>query len=124
MTTKQIEDKELETIDMKKEEVLEEVGVEKITLRKPVEFDGKTHRQLKLRLDDLTGVDIEDAEVQFMSMNPQVAATTPLKEMSKGFLSIVAAKSMGMPVEFVRRLSAPDYSKVTTTVQIFLMSGD
>lgn len=119
-----VENKELATIDMKKDEVLEEEGVEKIKLKKPIEFDGETYRSLKLRLDDLTGADIEDAEVQFMSMNPQVAATTPLKEMSKGFLSIVAAKAMGKPVEFVKRLSAPDYSKVTTQVQIFLMSGE
>lgn len=115
--------KEHQIIGMEKEtEVLEEPGVKKITLKKPVDFDGKTHRSVKLRLDDLTGADIEAAEIQFMSLSPDVAATTPLKEMSKGFLSIVAAKAMGKPVEFVKRLSAPDYSKVTTTVQIFLMS--
>lgn len=107
-----------------KEEVLDEPGVDKITLKNPFEYEGETYRSLKLRLGDLTGADIEDAEVQFTSMNPQMAATTPLKEMSKGFLSIVAAKSMGKPVDFVRRLKAPDYSKVTTTVQVFLMTGD
>lgn len=106
-----------------KEEVLEETGVEKIMLKKPLEYEGETYRTLKLRLDDLTGADIESAEIQFMSMNPEVAASTPLKELSKGFLSIIAAKSMGKPVEFMKRLSAPDYSIITTKVQVFLMTG-
>ncbi|ARD47573.1 phage tail assembly protein [Sporosarcina sp. P33] len=117
------ENKELPTIDMT-QEVLEEDGVEKVKLKRPVDFEGQTYRSVKLRLENLTGADIEAAEVQFMASNPEIAATTPLKEMSKGFLSIVAAKAMGKPVEFVKKLSAPDYSRVTTKVQIFLMSGE
>lgn len=112
-------------IDQKadKPEVIEEPGVTKIKLKKPINFEGNEYRSLKLRLDDLTGADIEAAEIQFIGTSP-TASVTPLKELSKGFLSIVAAKSLGLPVEFMKQLSAPDYSQVTTKVQIFLMSGE
>lgn len=95
-----------------------------IAFNKPVSFDGQTINGISLDLENLTGEDIEKAEVQFVIGNPQIAAQTPLKEMSKGFLSILAAKASKKPVELIRKLSAPDYAKVTTKVQIFLMSGN
>lgn len=113
---------ELEIIEAKSE-VIEEPGVEKVTLKTPITFEGTEYRFLKLRLGDLTGADIEAAEIEFMGSSPS-AGVTPLKEMSKGFLAIVAAKSLGLPVEFMKKLKAPDYSQVTTKVQIFLMSGE
>lgn len=95
-----------------------------VKLRKPITFDGKLIESISLDLDSLTGEDIEKAEVQFMTNNPSIAAQTPLKEMSKGFLSIVAAKAAKKPLEFIKKLSAPDYSQVTTQVQVFLMTGN
>ncbi len=91
---------------------------------KPTIFDNQTYDGISLNLNGLTGADLEKAEIQFINENPQIAAQTPLKEMSKGFLALVAAIAAKKPVEFFRKLSAADYAKVTTTVMTFLMSGD
>ena len=101
-----------------------ESNKEYIELKRPIQFDGKEVKDLTLDLYGLTGIDIEKAEIQFIANNPQMAAQTPLKEMSKGFLAIVAAMAAKKPVEFIRALSATDYANVTTRVQIFLIQGE
>ena len=115
---------ENETVITVEPEVIEMVDENLIKLNKAITFDGKLLKEVMLDLDNLTGEDIEKAEVQFVIDNPEIAAQTPLKEMSKGFLSIMAAKACKKPVEFMRMLSAPDFSKITTRVQIFLMRGN
>lgn len=95
-----------------------------IDLKRPAQFDGQTLKTIVLDFERLTGADIEEAEMQFTAENPQNAATTPLKEMSKAFCAIVAAKASKKPVEFIRNLGAADYAKVTTQVSVFLMSGE
>lgn len=95
-----------------------------ITFVKPFVFEGETFNSISLDFENLTGDDIEKAEHQFVAENPSVAAQTPLKEMSKGFLAIIAAKAAKKSVTFIRKLPAPDYSKVTTTTMAFLMKGE
>lgn len=95
-----------------------------IEFKKPFQFEGETHKGIALNLDGLTGADIEQAEVTFTNLNPQMAAQTPLKEMNKGFLAIIAARAAKKPIEFIKALPAAEYSKVTTKVQVFLMSGE
>lgn len=95
-----------------------------IDLKRPVQFDGQTITSIVLDFEGLTGVDIEQAEAQFTAENPQNAATTPVKEMSKGFQAIVAAKAAKKPVELIRQLAAPDYSKVTAQTMVFLLNGE
>lgn len=107
----------------KTNEVVEST-VTTIDLVKPIVFDGQTVDKVTLDFESLTGEDIEKAEHQFIAQNPQMAAQTPLKEMSKGFLAIVASKAAKKPVDFMRKLSAPDYAKVTTTTMVFLMKGE
>lgn len=95
-----------------------------IKLSKPIQFEGKEYTELVLDLDSITGNDIEQAENQFVAQNPQIAAQTALKELSKGFQAILAAKSAKVPVELIKSLPAKDYSKVTTKVQVFLLKED
>lgn len=95
-----------------------------IDLKRPVLFDGQPVTSIVLDFEGLTGADIEEAEVQFTAESPQNAATTPVKEMSKAFCAILAAKAAKKPVEFIRNLGAADYAKVTTQVTVFLMSGE
>lgn len=101
-----------------------EATVKTIDFVKPLVFEGETFNGISLDFESLTGNDIEKAEMQFISENPQIAAQTPLKEMSKSFLAIIAAKAAKKPVQLIRSLSAPDYSKVTTTTMAFLMKGE
>lgn len=96
----------------------------KITLSKPFTFEGKEYKELTLDLNSITGNDIETAEIQFIAQNPEVAAQTPLKELSKGFQAIIAAKAAKVPVELIKALPAADYSKVTMRVQVFLLKGE
>lgn len=95
-----------------------------VVFTKPFLFEGKEYPSLEFDLDSLSGEDIEAAEVQFFAKNPQIAAQTPLKEVSKGYLAILAAKAAKVPVELIRKLPAKEYSKVTIKVQAFLLKQD
>lgn len=95
-----------------------------VKFKKPFEYEGKSYDGIALDLDSLTGLDVEEAEVQFIAKNPGIAAQTPLKEMSKGFQAILAAKAAGVIPEFLSALPAGDYAKVTTKVQVFLLKAD
>lgn len=95
-----------------------------IKFKKPYNFEGKEYSEIDLNLDALTGTNIEEAEMQFTTQNPTVAVQTPLKEMSKGFQCVIAAKSSKQPVEFFKGLPARDYVKVTQRVQTFLLGGE
>ncbi|MCD5324778.1 MULTISPECIES: phage tail assembly protein [Pontibacillus] len=95
-----------------------------VTLKKPITFNNQEYRTLKLDLDKLTGQDIEDAELQYTVRNPDLSAQTPMKDLSKGFQAIVAAKAAGLPVDVIKSMSASDYGKVTRMVQVFLLKGD
>lgn len=106
-----------------KVEVIESAA-KTIDLKRPVQFDGQSLKRIVLDFESLTGADIEEAETQFTAENPQNAATTPVKEMSKAFCAIVAAKAAKKPVDLIRNLGAADYAKVTTQTTVFLMSGE
>ena len=92
-----------------------------IVFAKPFEFNGQKYEKIDLNLEDLTGAALEEAEVEFTIRNPQVAAQTFLKAMSTGYQAIVAAKAAGVNPEFIRSLPANEYTKVTATVQAFLL---
>lgn len=104
-------------------EVVEDgtMGTE-VKLKRPIVFDGETIEVLILNFESLTGADIEKAELQFIAENTQ-NAVVPLKEMSKPFLAIVAAKAAKVNVQLIRSLSASDYAKITTRTMTFLLAG-
>lgn len=104
-------------------EVMESTA-QTVKLKRPILFDGQTVESIVLDFESLTGADIEQAETQFTAENPQNAATTPMKEMSKGFQAIVAARAAKKPVALIRQLAAPDYSKVTAQTMLFLLNGE
>ncbi|WP_340741475.1 phage tail assembly protein [Sporosarcina sp. FSL K6-5500] len=114
----------------KKEKAVEEVEVMEgkvvdpnfISFSKPHSFEGVTYEGITLDLDSLTGKDLEVAEVQFVSENPSTAAQTPLKEMSKGYQALLAAKAGKVNVALIRSLRANEYASITMKVQIFLLT--
>ena len=109
---------EKKVIDAKVEEGMENVFV----LTKPIEVEGERYEKLTLDFENLTGEDIEKAEMQFNAENPQNSIVM-VKEMAKGFAAIMAAKAAGVHVGVIRKLSASDYSKVTMRTTLFLMGG-
>lgn len=95
-----------------------------VKFKKPFTFEGKVFEGLTLDLEKLTGADVEEAEVQFIGKSATIAAQTPLKEMSKSFQAILAAKAAGVVPEMLSALPASEYAKVTTKVQVFLLKQD
>lgn len=103
-------------------ELIEDGLENKFKLSKPFEFEGKKYDSLELNFENLTGADIEKAEMQFIAENPNNQMTM-VKEMSKGYAAIVAAKAVGVNVALIRALPASDYSKITMRTTLFLMGG-
>ena len=104
-------------------EIKDEEGMENtVKLKRPVEVEGERYTELVLDFEELTGEDIEKAELQFNAENPQNSIVM-VKEMSKGFAAIIAAKAAGVHVGVIRKLSAADYAKVTMRTTLFLMGG-
>lgn len=87
-----------------------------IKLSKPVEWEGERVEELNLNLDDLTGIDLEAAEREWV-----MSGGVGMAETSKIYLLAVAARATGKRVEVLRRLSAKDYTKVSVMVQNFLL---
>lgn len=120
--------------DIKQVEVINENTLEKvvsedalknenvISLKRPVIFEGETFNEIVLDFENMTGTDIEKAEAQFNAEDLQNSIVM-VKEMSKPFLAIVAAKAAKVHVDLIRSLSAPDYAKITTRTSLFLLSG-
>jgi hypothetical protein len=87
-----------------------------ITLKKPLEKDGKTIEKLTINIDKLTGNDIMNAENEVVMRGNK--SPNPLFT-SEGF-AVIAAKASGNIPEDIFALSAPDFLLVTSMVQNFL----
>lgn len=94
----------------------------KFKLRKPVEFDGNTVMEINLDLESLTGEDILQVERQFSYGNSENQANM-IKEFSKEWQILVAAKAAKLPKEFFLRIDARDFSLITIAVQNFFVLG-
>ncbi|MER1986576.1 MAG: hypothetical protein ABS948_11860 [Solibacillus sp.] len=99
-----------------------EEGMETAFKIKPTTFEGELYTSLNLDFEKLTGLDIEKAEMQFLAESPNNQIIM-VKEMSKPFAAIVAAKASGVNVGLIRALTGPDYSKITMRTTLFLMNG-
>lgn len=88
-----------------------------ITFKKPFEFDGEEFKEITLDLDSLKGRDITETQRQYTAEGnfSAVPATDP------EFCKRIAALAAGQTLEFFEELPAPDFVKVTTSVQNFLL---
>ncbi|OBZ08253.1 hypothetical protein A7975_27360 [Bacillus sp. FJAT-26390] len=94
----------------------------KYVLSKPVDFDGEIFKELDLDFDSLTGEDILSAERQFNAIAAKTRDVVSMKETSKSYLSLVAARAAKVAPELMNKLSAKDFSKVTVLAQNFLLA--
>lgn len=90
----------------------------KILLSKEFVFEGKTHTEINLDLENLTGSDLEAAERIAIS---EGGGLGNFAELCKPFQAAVAAKAAKLPLEFFRALPAKDYSFITLSVGNFLL---
>lgn len=107
----------VEKVDVKVEKMPE--GYVKFS--KTFQFEGVEYKGVQLELGKIRGRDLEVAEARFVSENPEAAAVTPMKDLSKGYQAIIASMASNLPVELFRALPANDYNKVCQKVQVFLL---
>lgn len=93
------------------------------TLLKPITFQGKEIKEISLDLAALTGMDMIAAEREFIRSMPDNERVA-LKELSKEYQTLVAARASNMPVEFFDQLGLKDFSRVTIGVQRFLLESE
>lgn len=91
-----------------------------IKLNKAINHNGKNITELDLNLEELTGNDLLAAEDELKRKGLNVAAW----EYSRDFLITVAAKSLKLPVEAMKALSARDFTRVVNEVLAFLAGTD
>lgn len=88
----------------------------KVILRKPIEKDGQSIREIELNFDDLKGNDLVHAERQ-ARMRGDIS---PDPLFSSEGLAVIAARVSGQIPEDILGLLAPDFLQVTNTVKNFL----
>ncbi|MBT2717552.1 MULTISPECIES: phage tail assembly protein [Bacillaceae] len=88
-----------------------------VVFNKPYQFEGNEYKEIDLsKLEDLTGEDLLEADKQFAASG-QFAVVT---EMSMGYCFIIAALTIGQPIEFFNKLPAKEVMKVKNQVIGFL----
>ncbi|MFH5187109.1 phage tail assembly protein [Paenibacillus sp. TAB 01] len=88
-------------------------------LSRSLVFEGDTVTELDLDLESLTSDDLLAAERQLTIHNK--GNPTPVLEISKLYLAMVAARAAKVPFELIKSLPARDFSKITIRVQNFLL---
>lgn len=94
----------------------------KITLKHPVKVGEREISELDLKLEELSGVDIEFCTREVISDNGGLHPAT--LALDSTFHAHVAARASGVGIEIIRKLSARDYLMVTTQVMRFLVNPD
>ena len=88
----------------------------KITLTKPVTFDGNEIKDIDLDLEGLTGEDLAQAEREYLAMGGQMTSLT----LSISYCQGLAARAANLPIETIRGMSARDSNAIAMEVQLFL----
>jgi len=92
-----------------------------VKLSRPLKVNDKELTEIVLDLEKLTG---EDVEACLLEASEATGRPVAVKQVDTGFHAQLAAVASGVPVERLRALSAPDYIRVTTAVQGFLLASD
>lgn len=106
-----------ENIDIINDVEDERVDINKYTFDEPVNFEGEEYKEIILNLEGLTGKDIKEVSNDLLLQGEVMG----LAETNKSFLAALAARSAGLPIEFMDYVPAKDFSKITIEVQNFLL---
>ena len=91
----------------------------KVALSKPLSHKGQSLDEIELKLEEMTGRDLLEVETQ-MNAEGKFLVT----DFSKAYQVKIAAKAAKIPAEELENLSARDFNKVTSAVQLFLVGSD
>lgn len=91
----------------------------KIKLNKPLQYKGQSISEIELNLEEMKGRDLIEIETQ-MNADGKFLVT----DFSKAYQVKIAAKAAKIPAEELENLSARDFNKVTSAVQLFLVGSD
>lgn len=92
-------------------------------LLKPIEWDGKVIKELKIDFDNLTVPQLEQAEretAQFYAPDEGLMG----READKRYFAGVIAAASNTPIQAIRSFKVPDYLNVTMMAKGFLFFGD
>lgn len=92
----------------------------KYELVKPITVAGEERREIEFELDNLTGMDIINAQDDFEAMGNIISGPP---ELNKKFLAFVLARVAKIPADAVFNMSAKDFTGLTLQVQRFLLSA-
>lgn len=87
-----------------------------LTLKKPLEYEGKKYEELKYDFERLTGDDLLTAEAEMISQG----AVVPVVDLSKAYNAAVFARAANIDYSMMRKLTAKDFTIATTLVMGFL----
>jgi hypothetical protein len=99
----------------------------KVTLKKPVTFEGKEYSEIDLSaLESWTCDDVIKVQKQFKKLNAESLSATDaiLLESNVEYCVLVAVRATGLPVEFFKRLPAKEGNKIKNAVAIFFNNED
>jgi hypothetical protein len=88
-----------------------------IKLSKPITVDGKDADTITLKLDELTGKDVDFCVREAAATKGEIVRVLAI---DLEFHIQIASKASGVPVEALKKLPASDYVEVATAVQSFL----
>lgn len=88
----------------------------KISLKKNLSFKDNQISEIDFDFENLTGSDILSVEKEIRATGENIAAW----EYSRSFLLAVAARACHLPVEVLKNLSLPDFTKIINETLNFL----
>lgn len=92
-----------------------------IKLSQPVVWEDKEYKELRLNFQRLTGDDIIDAESDFMDfVIGKRNVFVSFKTDHPAYHAVLAAKALGVHPNFMKKLKAADFLKVTGAAKDFL----
>ncbi|SHN77230.1 phage tail assembly protein [Desulfitobacterium chlororespirans] len=89
-----------------------------IKLIKPLTLEDKEVKTIDLKLDELTGEDILQTDLEIRAGGDPRGFDNVYNQ---NVLLIIASKASGIITDDLKKLSAPDFLEVTFTVRNFLM---
>lgn len=93
-----------------------------IKLVRPITHEGEEIKEIRLDFDSLTGGKLIEVERQFLMASPLNEGVS-IKEYSKEYQALVAAKISNYPIEVFHQLGGRDFSNVTIMVQNFFIGA-
>jgi len=89
--------------------------MDKLVLKKPLEYEGKSYTELPYDFDQLTGDDLLSAEAEINLSG----GITPIMDLSKAYQAAVFARAAKIEFAMMRKLSAKDFTNATAAVMVF-----